>query len=202
MSSEIHVDIETLDTLPSAAILSIGAAEVETETGKVLDTFSVNIAQEPSFGRTVSSATLAWWGARMKELEAATTGGVPLYEGLAVLAKWLSPKGNPQVWAKSPNFDMVILEDAYNYVSPFDFRKFRDIRTLDSIAELVGVDLEELSSPPSHVALEDAVNQGTRAAAILRYLRRMAAKCNGGDMSWCKSWAPDHITGDDARGAT
>lgn len=200
MGSEIHIDIETLDTLPSAAILSIGAAEVETETGKVLDTFSVNIAQSPSFGRTVSADTLAWWGKQKEKLNAATHGGVPLYEGLSALAKWLLPKKNPQVWAKSPSFDLVILEDAYNHVSPFDFRKFRDIRTLDSIAELVGVSLEELVSPPSHIALEDAINQGTRAAAILRYLRRMTTECNGGDMAWCKSWVPRH-SADDTRGA-
>jgi hypothetical protein len=57
------VDIETLDTQISAAIVSIGAVVFDPRGEDYQETFSLTIDEKSNrwHGRTVSDATLEWW---------------------------------------------------------------------------------------------------------------------------------------------
>ena len=59
--NDIMLDIETLDTSPSAIVLSIGA--VKFNSVGLGDTFYVRLDSDPqlALGRTQSEATLTWW---------------------------------------------------------------------------------------------------------------------------------------------
>jgi DNA polymerase III epsilon subunit-like protein len=59
----VMVDLETLDTQISAAIVSIGAVVFDPRGEDYQETFSLTIDEKSNrwHGRTVSDATLEWW---------------------------------------------------------------------------------------------------------------------------------------------
>lgn len=168
MSREVMVDIETLDTRPSSVVLSVAAVEFnvlssyEGHAYVVLDT-----AEQLGLGRTVSQSTLLWWMNQSDEArgEAFTAAGHrrSVGNGLSMLAPLLSRAD--RVWAKGPQFDLVILESLYESVGqshPWSYRAARDVRTMQ---DAVGPDwspqheLPMFADLPAHHPLYDCMWQ-------------------------------------------
>jgi len=159
------IDIETLDTAVTAAILAIGAV-VFNPRGEILeDTFHVTISADENekHGRTVSRSTVAWWHQQDQEAQDAVFKGphVPLNLALANFAQWVNRMVPTctRVWAKSPDFDCNILIHAcaeQNVLWPFKFWEGRCVRTIMELAYAGGdfphIDMEG----PKHDALADA----------------------------------------------
>lgn len=63
MTRDIMLDLETLDTRPSAVIVSIGAVEFDTNGPNPLREFYrvLQLPPQLSRGRTECPETLAWW---------------------------------------------------------------------------------------------------------------------------------------------
>ena len=81
---------------------------------------------------------------------------INLDEGLKKLSKFI--KNSKNVWCHSPNFDCVILENAYrlcNLEIPWKFYNLRDTRT---IYDLGNVKLKTIGETKHH-ALHDCYNQ-------------------------------------------
>jgi len=175
------VDIETLGKAPGCAILSIGAVAFTWDDPKPVGTFyrTVSLASCKAAGLVFDPDTVAWWqGQDQAAREAAFAGPVDLATALGDLREFIDAerlrvvyhKPDPEVWARDPDFDCVILEAAYRAIGsteyPWPYNGKRALRTLVDLATRTGL----LINWPSfegvkHHALHDALHQAKVARA-------------------------------------
>ena len=161
---DIMIDIETLDTRPTAMVVAIGAVEFDLHCGELRDRFSclVRLDSGDAYGRTVSTDTIRWWMRRTKDVQAQLDGETPLVGALHSLAAWFfkvareSPE-ETRVWANGANFDTVILEDAMRACGvavPWVYGNVRCYRTAMALRPE-----HHPYGPAPHTALGDATRQ-------------------------------------------
>lgn len=175
---DIMVDLETLGTVPGAAILSIGAVPFDTYGVHHDNTFH-ELIYTPScldVFLTVNGATQAWWGRQADEARTLLDKckdpqqSAPVKEALAMFATYLQGFGRldeVRVWGNGSDFDNALLTVAYDICGmplPWKFFNNRCYRTLknlhpDVVLERVGV---------YHSAVDDAVSQAEHAVRLLQ----------------------------------
>jgi hypothetical protein len=156
---EMMFDLETLDTKPSAVVLSVGAVIWETlfnsDTNelsyRLTDRFMrvLNIKEQFVHGRTVSQPTLLWWMRqdRTAQQEAFNPIRRPVEEVLTDLRvfadRYAEPEiGNPGItafWASPATFDFPIWDDlamSFGTYVPWSYRQKYDVRTVVREANL------------------------------------------------------------------
>jgi DNA polymerase III epsilon subunit-like protein len=153
----VMIDLETCDTVATAAIRSIGA--VKFDSNGIIDSFYQNVFPEScySLGMTQSQDTMTWWesqGDSAKNI--LEKDQVTIQEALKRFNTWYGPIGL-YTWGNGANFDNPIMEYAYritNIKCPWEFWKDRCFRTARSVVfikrDFVGI---------KHYALDDAQNQ-------------------------------------------
>lgn len=162
---DIMVDLETYDTRPSAAILSIGACRVDWEREEITDRFYriVELQSCLDAGLTESESTKAWWNRQGAEARRVFTDpSVPLFQALSDFATYLKIFGlrDVRVWGNGSDFDNVILANAYDAMgldAPWRFYNNRCFRTVNKT-------FSDIVKKPDrqgthHNALDDAVFQ-------------------------------------------
>lgn len=159
---DVMIDIETLDTRPSAVVLSIGAVRFDVATRGALGEkihLYIDIDDSVRHGRTISGSTFQWWlgqpaAARERIL---TADPLKLPIAMGELAQFIGPKD--RVWGNGAAFDNVILADCFRSAgmdAPWRFWNDYCYRTVKNLykhvpkPEFVGV---------KHDALDDAINQ-------------------------------------------
>jgi len=176
MNSDVMIDLETLDVLPSATILTIGAIKFDPfgddVREKTCEKFyvKVDIDSCDRLGLTTSKDTINWWSQQSKAAQDeafSTKDRIPVHEAINKLYKFCW--GAKRVWSHGAGFDIIILEHVFaklNKKVPWSFWEVRDTRTLFDI----GINPER---PPvlAHHALEDAWNQAVGVQNVLRTLR-------------------------------
>lgn len=167
---DLMVDIETLDTRPSAVVLSIGAVMFNRYTREQGPTFYVELTNhlddQLKNGRTVSGDTIAWWmrqspeARRVFEEKETSVDRCTTMFALTVFANFCKDNQAKYIWAKDPDFDVVILRsmfEDYGFKFPFSYSRGRSVRTvLDMPFAPVN-----LGIPVAHNALADAIAQAT-----------------------------------------
>ena len=165
MSRNIMVDIEALGTAPGSVVISIGACYFDP-IPLFDDTFKVNIDTFDSLmhGLTVDTRTCKWWANQsLMARDAATSKPMGLLSALDQFSQFV--KKDDYVWAKGPDFDLVLIQELYRMVEepiPWAFRNTRDVRTIMHLAKLrTGgrIDMPRDSSLLQHDALDDAIHQ-------------------------------------------
>lgn len=186
-------DIETMGTGPGAPILTIGAVLFDplvTDDVSKLEERAflrrIDISDAVAHSSGVDGGTLRWWlgqeDAAIKELISGDT--VSLKTALADFSRYLVERGSyvdkeffsglselppaSTFWAKSPDFDMKILEHAYAAVGlqpPFRFYQYRCVRTLQDICWPNGDDRPVFRAGVLHDARADAVSQAMMVQA-------------------------------------
>jgi len=165
MSTDVMVDLETLDTRPSAVILSIGACLVNWRTGEPSNPFYavVDLASSREAGLTESPDTLAWWNRQSPEARRVFTDpSVSLDEALSLFAHYLRGFNSKDVkiWGNGSDFDNVILANAYDalsYDAPWRFYNNRCFRTVKNV---MSDRIQEIDRAGTyHNALDDAMHQ-------------------------------------------
>lgn len=166
------IDLETLDTAPTAVILSIGACAFDPQRGDIGSVchLKLEIDSQIRLGRTISGRTVDWWMNQSVEArdalfsEEAQKARRPVKQALVEFSSWL---GKPDgVWGNGADFDLVLLGnlyDSFGLVRPWSFSKNRCFRTLKN---LFG------NEPPAregvhHDALDDAMYQAKWAIEII-----------------------------------
>lgn len=154
MNYELMFDLETLDTLPSAVVLSVGAVvwknihhessvlnehQPGTLEWEPVDRFYriLNIQEQLDKKRTVSQSTLLWWLQQDKTAlqEAFSPVRQPVNSVLTSLNDWVTG-GQYDIsafWASPATFDFPIWEDlAMTFSShvPWTYRQKYDVRTV------------------------------------------------------------------------
>lgn len=165
--TNVMIDLETLGTSASAAIVQLGAVKFDpTDTVSVsVDTFERTISIDSNLraGRTVDGSTIEWWLRQSGEARRSIVSGpVSLFMALYDFADWLGlPAEIEGLWSHGAAFDVAILEDAYRgstRAAPWDHRVVRDTRTMFWLAEsLCG--WERPTRETAHTALADAIAQ-------------------------------------------
>lgn len=163
----IALDIETLSTRPTAAIIAI-AARVFSFTDKstvfcdsVATKFTalVNPASCAMEGLHFDMDTIRWWSRQSSEAKAPyeqTTGqDIPIVKALDNLNRWIralraaSPSGKILIWTQGIDFDIAILRYAFAHVlgydTPWHHDEVRDARTF--IHATIGLLRPEVQDP-------------------------------------------------------
>lgn len=169
--AHVMIDIETLSTRPTAAVVAIGAVAFDPDAGPdAVDpgAHGIEILVRPTSGRGhIDPDTLAWWVEQSEparqRLAAAVFKGVTLPLALFRLSSWFHDCVHPEacVWAHGAGFDPPILEHHFGesgIVPPWNYRRVRDTRTLYMLAsDGVAPEIPFLGTP--HSALDDAAHQ-------------------------------------------
>jgi DNA polymerase III epsilon subunit-like protein len=176
MNTDIMIDMETLDVLPSATILTIGAVKFDPFGDDVKEPkcekfyVRVDVDSCDKIGCTVSPATLEWWSNQSQAAQDEAfdpNGRISIEDAMTQLYKFCW--GGKRVWSHGAGFDVIICENLFRKMGkaiPWQFWEVRDTRTLFDI----GINPHR---PPvlKHHALEDAWNQAVGVQNIYRSLR-------------------------------
>lgn len=148
---EMMIDLETLDTTPSAIVLSIGAVVWKTlrHNDKLIwapvNRFMrvLNIQEQVDRSRTLSQSTLLWWQRQDPTARAEAFNPVrqPVCNVLtdfnAFVGKFqddeVYPGGINAFWASPATFDFPIWEDLtrhFNQSPPWRYNQKYDVRTV------------------------------------------------------------------------
>jgi hypothetical protein len=170
-------DIETLSTLPNAAIITIGAVmfdprgeDTEESLRPQAQLFGpISFESNEKEGRHISASTIAWWLKQSPEAQAGLFEGnvVPLRAALESFRQWVNnAKPAPtRFWAKDPDFDGVILQDAFRDLGlmwPFRFWESRSVRTTMELAYPPGGlrgEFPQIGVGVAHNAVDDSIRQ-------------------------------------------
>jgi 3' exoribonuclease, RNase T-like len=176
----IMVDCESLGTIASAVIMSIGAVRFDLVTGKIDDNgfySSVTIESNLDLGRRIQEDTLLWW---LKQEVAAQQvfheGKVELATALSEFSDWVGKDDNI-MWSNGADFDLPMLAHAYNQVgieTPWKFWNSRCFRTYKNLPGAKDIRAEAIGV--KHNALSDAYQQAQTLCAIHKALFNSGAK--------------------------
>lgn len=162
---EVMIDLETLSTNNNAVICTIGAIKFDRNEDikdlNKMETFYVRVDRESceDLGMHIDKNTLEWWKTQDKKCQKEIFGEenrIPIKVALVKLSIFL--RGCEYFWANSPNFDCIILENAYKACKlniPWKYYMLRDTRTL---YDLGNINLSSIGNV-SHNSLEDCYNQ-------------------------------------------
>lgn len=168
------IDIETLDTKPTATILSVGAYKFDPYNDKEpRDRFykKILVDNQDDLGRTVGETTLEWWTKQdemIREEAMDQTGAITVDEFLQDLTKWLV--GVDILWGHGYGFDYTILENMYNgnnIHAPWSVYSLRDSRTIFTV---MPSDPRKSMQQNLHNAVEDAYYQAKAIQVTYKYL--------------------------------
>lgn len=149
------LDLETMDTLPTARVLSIGAVRFNDYGEYDEDVLYAHPSLREQQKRTVSKRTLDFWNQQSEEAiqeafrkEEERTGIEQIHKDLRVFLS-----GVREVWANSPSFDIAILDDLFGehrLPKLWKFWELRDVRTLKALRKKSDLDAFKCSYPSHH----------------------------------------------------
>lgn len=183
--NSIMLDLETLDTAPSAVVLSIGAVAFNPKSQALGDRFYVemtdDIAAQQAHGRTMSGDTVRWW--MQQDILAKQVFQTPApigveristHEALARFDLFVAANGgrDAEIWGNGADFDNVVLGslyEAFGFRKPWSYSRNRCYRTMKNIG--VGPDKPVVRAGVHHNALDDALTQAVHLQQIFACLR-------------------------------
>lgn len=180
--ADIMVDLETLDVMPRAVILSIGAVAFNlNEQESVRDflygvdctarSFAQRLSLEGQIPeRSVSASTFQWWLQQSDEARKALCGATTsLFAFLNDFATWVGEMRGPltdkrcmRLWGNGAAFDNAILRDAYALYGlehPVPFRGDMCYRTMKAMLHPGPVEVKDKELLTAHNARHDAIYQ-------------------------------------------
>lgn len=168
------IDIETMDTLPSSIVLTIGGVKFDPDGVGVFDEFhyKIEVTEQEDKGRTISDSTMNdFWAKQSPEvIEAAFSDDdrITVEEMMKNLRAWYA--GCSEIWAHGTTFDITILENLhrqYGKSVPWNFWEISDSRTL---FKRLPEDPRKNYTFAAHNALEDARIQALSVQDAIKQL--------------------------------
>lgn len=176
----LMLDSETLDTTPTAAVLSVAAVSFTLTPDVTIHNtrcwFPSLREQLVSLRRTVSADTQEWWAKQTKDAkdEVVATTDDTCARVMHMLADFAAEEEPDYVWAQGASFDFPILQGLARQVVPhltlWPFWIERDSRTILGLPE-GGVDRVEIAMKNdlvAHRAIDDCLIQVHALAEALR----------------------------------
>lgn len=173
----LMIDIETLGTTPGSVILSISAVLFEDD-GTLGEEFDVNIdlASCIDAGLKMDASTVLWWMKQSDEARSQFTDERKRHsinQALGWFWQWYNKHAKDvKIFAKDPDFDCSILEDAYRLTMlhcPFGHRGKMAIRTLSTLRP--EFEKNEEFTGVKHNGLDDCKHQIKYVVKILNDIK-------------------------------
>jgi DNA polymerase III epsilon subunit-like protein len=164
---DVMLDLETVGVSAGCGILSIGAVTFDLEKQ-----FHEKISPESCRGVLKESLeTLRWWNTQPREIkDDAFSGTKGLTFVLLEFSEWfrsLGPVEDTYIWGNGADFDLPILQAAYETIGrekPWKGYNGRCYRTLKNLLPHVK---PQVKNAVRHNALEDAKYQARHAVQLL-----------------------------------
>jgi hypothetical protein len=161
---DVMLDLETMGTTNSAAIVSIGAVVFDEKM--IGQTFyaRVSLADAMKHGGEVEGSTIMWW---LRQSDAARQtlqdSPQPLAVALTGFNAWLQDLsleagGMLRLWGNGAMFDNVIIESAYRRLDLEPAWTYKAHRCFRTLKNMFPVDLPAFDGA-EHNALDDAIYQ-------------------------------------------
>lgn len=157
MNNYLMVDCETLDTKPSAVVLSVGVCLFNPEGIISSAHWSLALQHQINTGRTINADTLAWWMQQTADTrERAFAQKWQPRQVLEGIGELVERNNVSRFWAHSPAFDYIILESLFRDYGrlPWDHRSWLDTRTAHWMTSV-----DPLPFEGKHDAEADAIHQ-------------------------------------------
>jgi hypothetical protein len=166
MYSDVMVDLETLSTSPTAAILTLGAIRFnrtwkpdDLPSIKNVDLFyrKIDLASCLAVGLEMNASTIEWWMRQpdVARKEVFSQPRMSLVQTLEEFSQWLGT--SKYIWSHGDDFDTVILTQAYRACGlklPWHYSHTRDTRTLLDVAKVDVKMLEDDKDILHHAAFD------------------------------------------------
>lgn len=156
-TDHVMLDLETVDTAPTAAIIAIGAVCFAGPNRGRKFYAVIDMQSSLDAGLTTTEDTIEWWGRQSDEARKIFTDPkrVDLVTGLKAFASYIDP--HAKLWGDGAAFDNAILANAYRVTGvdqPWKFYNDRCYRTIKA-----GINAEVVRKGTHHNALDDAITQ-------------------------------------------
>lgn len=139
---DVMIDLETMGTGPTSAILSIGAVCFEPLGDRLGPEFYTNVNLQTCLdaGLTKDESTERWW-AKPDKAEARKMLAVdqkPIDEAVSMLSRFYDEHMGGDVWSHGAGFDLIILDSAFRVVkktTPWKFWDHSDTRVIFKLTQ-------------------------------------------------------------------
>ncbi|NRA87423.1 MAG: 3'-5' exoribonuclease [Rhizobiales bacterium] len=182
--TDLMLDIETLDTRPTAEIIQIGAVlfnAAEKPNSKVITFIANTECNNPAY--TTSQATMDWWAKQSDAANESLNNPAPepivfALTELEELIKTHAKNGDLKVWAKGADFDFPIIKHAFevefgkDIKLPWQYHHQNCCRTLFKMFK----DVEQIKPDTAHNAKYDALAQAQTVQKIYAHLAVLKSK--------------------------
>jgi len=188
IGADVMIDLETMGTGPDAAIVAIGAVEMDFQHSKIGRTLyqTIELQDAIRYGGVMEPATIMWWMRQSDQARAALmVNPMPVYPALRELGDWmghLSDYRQLRVWGNGSDSDNVILARAYqrsNMLLPWTYPNNRCYRTLMALYP----DIQAERAGVAHNALDDAMSQARHLVQIMRHAHESGRPAPTGSLS-------------------
>lgn len=176
---DLMIDLETMDSAPTAAVIAVGAAFFDLKTRAIGPTFSrtIHLASSVKHGGTMDPGTVLWWLRQGDEARKAVAyGGEPIELVMGDFIAWCAEHCRPEdlrPWGNGASFDITIIESAIKRLGlmpPWKFWNIRCFRTVKNMYPQVEYDPGE-KGEGAHNALTDALFQVEHLFKIGRHIK-------------------------------
>ncbi len=171
------IDFETLDLVPTAKILEIGAVVMDTDSGEA-SKFFVQVAWEDISQeyRTESIDTIKFWDGVNPNWRTVYSMEhcYSLRRAVNMLHTFMQDNPFDTIWSNGADFDLPILANLFNQfnIPKWNFRKNRCYRTFREEFK----EVENKFIGMKHNALDDALNEAIHIAKILKHIEVLKSK--------------------------
>lgn len=188
MANHLMIDIETLDTRPSAVVFQVGLLAFNDplfgDDGRVYEekVYHLDIVPQILRGRTIDPSTIQFWKEQEVSSWARSASEISNVSYLfAEIARMMGEYGVGDVWSNSPSFDAVIMRSLAETQGAgiFQFPSFRDdmdMRTVRRLMQRLGLMTDAPTSVTTHHALQDCRDQKDTVVFMLQGLRDLKRK--------------------------
>lgn len=173
------IDLEFLNTRPSAAILAIAIVPMNTLTKEIGEGVKLNVDADDCIrkGMTVSADTISFWAKQDATVFADAFDANARYRNTLELSlvkvsnilSEISNRSNIEIWQQG-SLDAAILEHGYDLLGkqpPWDFWNVNDLRTLTKRYPYLDL---PMPGKDKHQCLADATLQAQRLMAVLNHI--------------------------------
>ena len=165
--TNIMLDLETMGSSPTAAIVAIGAVKFNKHTIKEEFYQPVKLSSSVEEGMTIDADTVEWWMRRDDQARQlfSDENACSLFDALCEFSNWIGE--DAIIWGNGADFDNVILASAYRLTGlkqPWHWHNNRCYRTMKNLC----AEIETQRIGTHHHALDDAKTQALHLISILK----------------------------------
>lgn len=179
---DIMIDIECMDTRPTAALVGIGAVQFDLATGEIGKKFytAIHLTSSVLRGGTMDPGTVMWWLGQTKEAQQAIIWNT-LHVDIALqqfrdFVLSCGSERDIRPWGNSASFDVTIVETAMarsGIKAPWFFTNQWCYRTVKAMFKAVP-EIERAGT--HHNAADDALHQ---VRNLLNIKKELSARKQG-----------------------